>query len=138
MSVARLLEASFQSHLVTSRTPPFSSNIIQVVQDLSTKQIAFERLNHLAHSPFGSIDIPQQLLDAVPPAGTVEVASVAFIKKFTMLLAHVFFVFLAVLDFHPLPSPMDLCLCLALSPKNRHAIANLVVQKIPTTASLLM
>jgi hypothetical protein len=88
-----------------------------VVQYLSTKQIAFERLNHLGHSPFRSIDIPQQLLDAVPAAGTVEIASVAFIKKFTVLLAHVFLVFFAVLDFHPLPSPISRPECLAASPK---------------------
>jgi len=130
MSVAQLSEASIQRHLVASRTPPLSSHIIEVVQDFSTKQAAFERLNHLAHPPFRSIDIPQQLLDAAPAARTVKVASVAFIKKFTMLLAHVFLVFLAVFDFHPLPSRMGLCLCLALRPKNHHATGNPVMQRL--------
>jgi hypothetical protein len=91
-----------------------------MVQNLPAQQIAFEGLNHFGHSPFGSIDIPQQLLDAVPPAKTVKIAAVAFIEEFTMLLAHVFFVLPAIFDSHPLPSLTTFRVRFAFSPENRH------------------
>jgi hypothetical protein len=70
------------------------------VQVLPPKQVAFERLDDCVDLPFGAVLIFQEILDAVPACRTVELTTMAFIKEFTVLLAHIFLMLFAIFDFH--------------------------------------
>jgi hypothetical protein len=75
------------------------------MQGLTIQQIALERLDHLVDFPLGSIDILEQLLDAVPMGSAVKLTILTVIEELTMLLAHIFLVLLTMPDLHwPLPS----------------------------------
>jgi hypothetical protein len=70
---------------------------------LSAHEIALKRLYYGICIPLGSVVVSKQILDARPTPQTIELARIALIKKFTMPLAHVLFVFLTVFDFHRTP-----------------------------------
>jgi hypothetical protein len=76
------------------------------MERLTIQKIALERFDHLVHFPLRTIDILEQLLDAVPMASTVELAIHAFVEELTVLLTNVLLILLTMSDLHwPLPCP---------------------------------
>jgi hypothetical protein len=94
------IAAMDHSHSNRSRTFAGASQATQLIQVIPPQQVAHERLDDRIDFPFGPVFVSQQVLDATPARGAVVLTPFAFVKKFAMLLTHVFFVFLAVPDLH--------------------------------------
>jgi hypothetical protein len=59
-----------------------------------------ERLYYGMSVPFRPFVVHEKVLDALPAPMAIEFAGLTLVKKFTMPLADILFVFLAVFDFH--------------------------------------
>jgi hypothetical protein len=70
---------------------------------LPVEQLALEWFDHCIDFPLGPVLVLQEVLDAVPLCRTVELAVHSIVKKLTMLLTDILFIFLAVFDLHHLP-----------------------------------
>jgi hypothetical protein len=71
-----------------------------LIQIVAVQKIALERLDDFIHLPFRAIFIAQQVFDAGPTGGTVELATLALVKEFTVLLTHVLFILPAIAYLH--------------------------------------
>jgi hypothetical protein len=71
-----------------------------LVQVFPVHKIALEWFNDRIRIPFGPVLVLEEVLYAGPAKLTVKLATIALIKKFTMLKANVLLVLFAVLDFH--------------------------------------
>jgi hypothetical protein len=86
------------------RSPPKSLLLVQNVQISAIQQVAFEGLDDGVDFPFGPPLVLQQVADTVPAPGAEKLAVLTLIEELAVLLAHIFFIFLAIFDFHGLPS----------------------------------
>jgi hypothetical protein len=93
------------SHPYTGRVATRTSSTIDLVEIVTSQQIAHEGFNDGIHFPLGTIFIAQQILNAAPGSGTVILATLSLVKEFAMLLADILFVLPAIPDLHlPLPA----------------------------------
>jgi len=74
--------------------------VSQSIQIASIHEIAFEWFDNRIHFPLRPVLILQQVLDAVPLSRTVVFATVTFIEKLTVLLAHILIVSSTIFDLH--------------------------------------
>jgi hypothetical protein len=86
------------------RSPPKTLLLVQNVQISAIQQVAFEGLDDGVDFPFGPPLVLQQISDTVPAPGAEKLALLALVEELAVLLAHIFFIFLAILDFHDLTS----------------------------------
>jgi hypothetical protein len=71
-----------------------------LIQIVAVQKITLERLDDLIHLPFRAIFIAHKVFDAAPAGGTVELAALALVKKFTVLLTHILFILPAIAYLH--------------------------------------
>lgn len=87
-----------------SRSPPKALLLVQKVQVSPIQQVAFEGLDDGVDFPFGPPLVLQQIADTVPAPGAEKLARLTLVEELAVLLTHIFFIFLAIFDFHDLPS----------------------------------
>jgi hypothetical protein len=80
---------------------------IPLVHIFPIHEIALEWFDDSVCIPLGPVFVFEEVLYAGPAHRAVKLTRIALIKKFTMLLTNILFVFFAVLDFHFANPPMS-------------------------------
>jgi hypothetical protein len=71
-----------------------------LIEIIPVQQTALEGLDNSIYFPLGSVFVLEKVLYAGPTRSAVKFTALSLVKELTMLLTHIFLVFLAISNLH--------------------------------------